>query len=104
MPSLIPAFAPRPRSTAIRISSLAPPSQLFLEGDERMHDLDERRLTRTLVNRACCPHDRPHLRLVDLRPLQSEPAAACPEHRIGLPQRADPAAHPLVLGVLLVRE
>ena len=48
--------------------------------------------------------DRAHLHLVDLRPLDAEPAAARPEHRVRLVQRLDPLAHALVGRVLEIRE
>ncbi len=67
--------------------------QLLAEADERMHDLDERRLARARLDRSGRPHDRAHLHLVDLGPLQPEPAAAGAEHRVGLVQLHDPLAH-----------
>ena len=60
------------------------------EADERMHDLDERRLARALLHGLRRARDRAHLHLVDLRPLDAEPAAARAEHRVRLVQRADP--------------
>ena len=48
--------------------------------------------------------DRAHLHLVDLRPLDAEPAAARAEHRVRLGERLDPAAHPLVRRLLERRE
>ena len=83
---------------------LAQPAQLLREGDERVHDLDVRRLAGALADGQGGAHDRADLHLVDLRPLQAEPAAACPEHRVRLVQRLDPASHPLVGRLLERRE
>ena len=51
-----------------------------------------RRLARPLVYGEGGAHDRPHLHLVDLRPLQAQPAAARPEHRVRLVQSLDALA------------
>ena len=75
------------------IGELTEPAELLGEPDERMHDLDERRLSGALLDGGCCADDRPHLHLVDLGELQSEPAAAGPEHRVGLVELLDPSAH-----------
>ena len=72
---------------ASRIGQLAQAPQLLAEADERMHDLDERRLARPLAHGDRGAHDRPHLHLVDLRIHQAEPAAAHAEHRVRLVQR-----------------
>ncbi len=50
------------------VVELAQPAQLLGEADERVHDLDERRLARPLLDGRGGPHDRPHLHLVDLGP------------------------------------
>ena len=76
--------------------------ELLCEADERMHDLDERRAARLLLDGDGCADDRAHLHLVDLGPHQAEAAAARPEHRVRLLQRADPLAH-LVVGRLVER-
>ena len=46
-----------------------------------------------LLHRPRGAHDRAHLHLVDLGVLQAEPAAARAEHRVGLAELLDPAAH-----------
>ena len=74
--------------------------QLFAETDERMHDLDERRLPAALLDGQRGPNDRAHLHLVDLGPHEAEPAAACAEHRVRLLESPDPLAHPFVRGLL----
>ena len=84
------------------LGQLAQPRELLAEADERMHDLDERRLPRALLDRRRGAHDRAHLHLVDLGPLEPEPAAAGAEHRVRLVQLGDPTAH-LVRGRLLER-
>ena len=48
--------------------------------------------------------DRANLHLVDLRVGEPEPAAARPEHRVGLVERADPRAHLLARRLLLGRQ
>ena len=78
------------------------PPQLLAEADERVHDLDERRVAGALLHGDRRAHDRAHLHLVDLRAHQPEPAAARAEHRVRLAQRADPLAH-LLVGRLLER-
>ncbi len=77
------------------LGQLAEPAQLLAEANERMHDLDERRLTRARLDRCSCSHDRAHLHLVDLRELESEPAAARTEHRVCLVQVENPTLHRL---------
>ena len=72
--------------------------------DERMHDLDERRLARPLLHRPRGTHDRAHLHLVDLRVLQAQPAPARAEHRVGLAELLDPAAHRVRRRVLRRRQ
>ena len=71
----------------------AQPAQLFGEGDERVHDLDERRLSRLVLDGFRRADDRAHLHLVDLRELQPEPAAARAEHRVRLLELLDPFPH-----------
>ena len=66
---------------------LPQPAELLAEADERMHDLDERRVARPLADGDRRAHDRPHLHLVDLGIHQPEPAAAGAEHRVRLVQR-----------------
>src|SRR5262249_34288522 len=83
---------------------LAQPAQLLVEGDEGMHDLDQRRLAGPGRDRARGADDRTNLHLVDLRPLQAEPAAARPEHRVRLLQLFDAPAHVLVGRLLERRE
>ena len=63
---------------------LAQPAQLLRETDQGVHDLDERRLPGAVVDRLRCPDDRAHLHLVDLRPLEAEPAPTRAEHRVRL--------------------
>ena len=75
---------------------LAQPAQLLGERHERVHDLDLRRLAGALAHGQGGPHDRADLHLVDLGPLQAEPAAACPQHRVRLVQRQDPVSQALV--------
>ena len=75
------------------LGQLAQARQLLAEADERVHDLDERRRAGALAHRGGRANDRAHLHLVDLGPLQAEPAAAGAEHRIRLVQLGDPAAH-----------
>ena len=58
-----------------------------------MHDLDERRGAGSLGDGVGGPDDRAHLHLVDLGPLEAEPAAARAEHRVRLAELLDPAAH-----------
>ena len=72
------------------------PFELRGEADQRMHDLDLRRLRCPRLDRVGCPDDRPNLHLVDLRPLEAEAAAASSEHRVRLAQRLDPLAHGVV--------
>ena len=79
---------------------LAEPPQLLLEADERMHDLDERRVARSVADGDRGADDRPHLHLVDLREHEAQPAAAGAEHRVRLVERADPGAHALVRRLL----
>ena len=81
---------------------LAQARELLGEGDERVHDLDVRRRAGALLDGLRRPDDRAHLHLVDLRPLQTQPATPRAEHRVGLVQRRDPLAHALV-GRLLRR-
>jgi hypothetical protein len=83
---------------------LAQAMQLLGEADERMHDLDERRLPGSLAHGDRGTYDRAHLHLVDLREHQPEPAAASAEHRVRLAQRADAATHLVVPRVLLRRK
>ena len=66
------------------LGQLAQPAQLLAEADERMHDLDERRVSPALLHRLRRARDRAHLHLVDLRPLEAEAAAARAEHRVRL--------------------
>ena len=75
------------------LGQLSQARELLAEADERVHDLDERRVARALSDGSGRPHDRAHLHLVDLGPLQAEPAAARAEHRIRLVQLGDPLAH-----------
>ena len=82
----------------------AQPCELLAEPDERVHDLDERRLAGALVHRLRGARDRADLHLVDLRELQAEPAAARAEHRVRLVQRADARAHLVVRRLLLGRK
>ena len=77
-------------------SELAKWRELLGEGDERVHDLDVRRRAGAPRDGLRCAHDGAHLHLVDLRPLQTEPAAARSQHRVGLVQRDDPLPHALV--------
>ena len=70
---------------------LAQAPQLLAEADERVHDLDERRLARALVDGTRGADDRPHLHLVDLREDQPHAAAAHAEHRVRLLEHADAA-------------
>jgi hypothetical protein len=77
--------------------------ELLPEPDQRVHDLDERRLASALLNRFRA-RAIAHLHLVDLRPLDPEPAAAGTEHRIRLGQRADSVPHPLVCRLLERRQ
>ena len=87
-----------------RFGELAKPRELLAEADERVHDLDERRLSPALLHRLRRARDRAHLHLVHLRPLDPEPAAARAEHRVRLGQRLDALAHPLVLRLLERRQ
>jgi hypothetical protein len=80
---------------------LSEPPQLLLEADERVHDLDERRVAGSLVHRRRGADDRPHLHLVDLGVEQPEPHAARAEHRVRLRQRVDPLERVLELRQLL---
>ena len=84
------------------LRQLAEARQLLAEADERMHDLDERGSPGALAHRGRRAHDRAHLHLVDLGPLQAEAAAARAEHRIGLVQLGDATTH-VVRGRLLER-
>ena len=86
------------------LGELAQPAQLLAEADERMHDLDERRLAGALLHRLRRARDRPHLHLVDLRPLDADPAAAGAEHRVRLGERLDPLAHARVARLLERRQ
>ena len=83
---------------------LAQPPQFLLERHERMHDLDERRLPRAVLDGVRGTDDRAHLHLVDLRPLEAEPAATRAEHRVRLLQLLDAAAHALVRRLLERRQ
>ena len=87
-----------------RDRQLAQPAELLLERDQRVHDLDERRVARPLPHRDRRPDDRADLHLVDLRMEQPEPAAARAEHRVRLPELLDPLAHPVIGRVLEVGE
>jgi hypothetical protein len=82
---------------------LAQAMQLLGEADQRVHDLDERRLPGSLAHCDRGAHDRAHLHLVDLREHQPQPAAAGAEHRVRLVQGADAAAHLVVPRILLRR-
>ncbi len=84
------------------LGELAQPRELLGEADERVHDLDERRLARPLANGSGGADDRAHLHLVDLGELEPEAAAARAEHRVRLVELADPVAH-RVRGRLLER-
>ncbi len=64
-----------------------------MKPDERVHDLDERRLARPVADGASRTNDRAHLHLVDLGKLEPEAAATRPEHRIRLLELPDPVAH-----------
>src|SRR4030095_3364836 len=83
---------------------LAKPAQLLLEAYERVHDLDERRLSGPLAHCDGGADDRPHLHLVDLRILEPEAAAARPEHRIRLLEGPNPRPHPVVFRLLERRQ
>jgi hypothetical protein len=72
---------------------LAQAAKLLGEPDEWVHDLDEGGLAGAALDRGGGAHDRPHLHLVDLRVEEPEPAAARPQHRIRLLQRADAPRH-----------
>ena len=60
-----------------------------------MHDLDTRRLARSLGDRSRRADDGAHLHLVDLGPLEAEAAPTRAEHRVRLAELLDPAAHRL---------
>src|SRR6187455_806666 len=58
------------------VGQLPQAAELLGEPDERVHDLDEGRVTGPVGDRAGGAYDRPHLHLVDLGPLETEAAAA----------------------------
>ena len=91
-------------SSMTRIVSSRSRRSSSLKRDERVHDLDERRVAGALAHRLRRPRDRAHLHLVDLGPLDAEPAAARAEHRVRLVQHLDPLPHPLVRRLLERRQ
>jgi hypothetical protein len=86
------------------VSIVSERSRLSSSANERMHDLDERRLAGPLLDSRRGPDDRPHLHLVDLGPEQPEAAAARAEHRVRLLERLDPLAHSVVARLLERRQ
>ena len=86
------------------LGQIAEALELLGEPDQRVHDLHQRRGAGSMPHGFGRSDDRAHLHLVDLRPLQAEPAAARPEHRVRLLQLLDPPAHALVACLLERRQ
>jgi len=75
------------------LGQVAQPAELLSEPDERVHDLDERRLAGPIAHSRRRPDDRADLHLVDLGVLEPETAAAGAEHGVRLAQLVDPPPH-----------